>query len=77
MIDVDIYESCVPVLEFIKDKLKPGSIILFDDYNLFEQSDEHGERKALKEFKEKYPSFEFKELFDFGYGGRAFQVTNI
>lgn len=73
VIDVDIYESCVEVLDFIKDYLVSGSILLFDDYNLFEKSDEHGERRALKEFKKKHP-LKLEKLFDFGYGGRAFKV---
>ena len=77
VIDVDVYESCVPVLEFIKDKLVPKSILLFDDYNLFGKSDEHGERKAFLEFKLKYPNFKFRHLFDFGYGGSAFEVIEI
>lgn len=77
VIDVDIYESTVPVLEFIKDHLVVGSIILFDDFNCFLKSDEHGERKALIEFKNKYPNFEFKHLFGFGWHGEVFEVTKI
>lgn len=73
-IDVDIYESTVPVLEFIKDHLVVGSIILFDDFNCFFKSDEHGERKAFIEFKKKYPNFEFKHLFGFGWHGEVFEV---
>jgi hypothetical protein len=75
VIDVDIYESTVEVLEFIKDHLIVGSIILFDDFNCFLKSDEHGERKALIEFKNKYPNFEFKPLFGFGWHGEVFEVV--
>lgn len=75
LIDVDIYESCVEVLEFIKDKLIPGSIILFDDYNVFLKSNRHSERKAFKEFKKKYPNFKFKHIFSFGWHGEAFRVV--
>jgi len=77
VIDVDIYESCIEVLEFIKDKLVVGSIILFDDYNVFLKSNDHSERKALIEFKKKNPSIKIKHLFNFGWGGAAFEVTNI
>ncbi len=77
VIDVDIYESCVEVLEFIKDFLVPGSIILFDDYNTFYKSEEHSERKALREFEAKYPNFQKKYLFDFGWHGTAFEVLKI
>ena len=43
VIDVDIYESTVEVLEFIKDHLVTGSIVLFDDFNCFFKN---GERKV-------------------------------
>lgn len=76
-IDVDIYESAVEVLDFIKDYLVPGSIILFDDYNCFLKSNKHGERRALLEFKKKYPNFKFKHLFGFGWHGEAFEVIKI
>lgn len=74
VIDVDIYESTVEVLEFIKDHLVTGSIVLFDDFNCFLKSDEHGERKALVEFRKKYPNFEFEHLFGFGWHGEVFKV---
>ena len=77
VIDVDIYESTIPVLEFIKDYLVVGSIILFDDFNCFLKSDEHGERKALIEFKNKYPNFEFKNIYGFGWHGEVFEVVKI
>lgn len=76
VIDVDVYESCVEVLEFIKDYLVPGSIVLFDDYNVFLKSDEHSERKALREFKKANPNFKMKHLFGFGWGGMAFEVID-
>lgn len=77
VIDVDIYESCVEVLEFIKDKLVPGSLILFDDYNVFLKSNEHSERKALREFKKRNPNFKIKHLFNFGWGGATFEIISI
>jgi hypothetical protein len=33
LIDVDLYESTVPVLTFLRPLLAVGSILLFDDYN--------------------------------------------
>lgn len=74
VIDSDIYESCVDVLEFIKDHIVSGSILLFDDYNAFDKNDDHGERRALKEFEKRNPTFKKKHLFDFGWHGVAFRV---
>lgn len=76
-VDVDIYESCVEVLDFIKDYLVAGSIILFDDYNCFFEDDNHGERRALREFEQKNPKFKKEHLFDFGWHGAAFRVKDL
>jgi hypothetical protein len=35
MIDCDLYESTVPVLEFITDLLQQGTILIFDDWFAF------------------------------------------
>ena len=77
VIDSDIYESCIEVLEFIKDLLVPGSILLFDDYNAFNKDDSHGERRALREFEQKNPAFRKEQLFDFGWHGVAFRVIAV
>ena len=74
VIDSDIYESCVDVLEFIKKYIVPGSILLFDDYNAFDKSDDHGERRALREFEMRNPTFKKQQLFDFGRYGVAFRI---
>lgn len=77
VIDSDIYESCVFVLDFIKDYLVTGSVLLFDDYNAFGKDDHHGERRALWEFEQSNPSFRKEHLFDFGWHGVAFKIINI
>jgi hypothetical protein len=77
VIDSDMYESCVEVLNFIKDLLVPGSILLFDDFNAFNKDDSHGERRALLEFEQKNPSFRKERLFEFGWHGVAFRVTAV
>jgi hypothetical protein len=80
LIDVDLYESCVPVLDFIKDFLVEGSILLFDDYNQFGevgQDNSSGERKALSEFERKNPGFRKEHLFDYGLEGVAFRVLSV
>jgi len=80
LIDVDLYESCVPVLDFIKDFLVEGSILLFDDYSQFGEDDQDnssGERKALIEFERKNPGFRKEHLFDYGCEGTAFRVLSI
>ncbi len=77
LIDCDLYDSCVPVLEFIRPLLVPGSILLFDDYNQLGEDNEAGERRALLEFEARYPSFQKEYLFNYGWEGIAFRVTQV
>jgi O-methyltransferase len=77
LIDVDLYNSCIPVLEFIEDLLVEGSILLFDDYNQSGEDDNSGERRALIEFERKHPGFKKEHIFDYGWEGAAFRVTSI
>ena len=77
VIDSDIYESCVEVLEFIKNYMVKGSILIFDDYNSFGKDNQHGERRALREFEMRNPTFKKEHLFDFGQYGVAFRVLSL
>jgi len=56
-IDCDIYSSCITVLEGFKDRIKPGTVIMFDE--IHDGAREHPtykehEYKAWLEFSEKY-----------------------
>ncbi|MHA1540179.1 MAG: class I SAM-dependent methyltransferase [Alphaproteobacteria bacterium] len=77
-IDCDIYEGAVLCLDFLRTKLRKGSIILFDDFDslILGSTDKHGERRAWKEFQMKYPNIKSKPLFRF-HKGAAFQITEI
>ncbi|MCX6790673.1 MAG: hypothetical protein NTV62_00565, partial [Candidatus Gribaldobacteria bacterium] len=61
-IDCDLYASTIPVLEFIKDFLQKGTIIVIDDWNCFYGDPEKGERLAFRQFCEKYPNLRFEEF---------------
>ena len=54
-----------------------GTILIFDDYNAFNGDENHGERKALREFEENTLSFQKKHLWKFGPYGEAFEVIAI
>ena len=84
VIDVDLYDSCVPVLEFVKDYLVPGSILIFDDWDQRRKQlgpgasdDTTGERRAIKEFEARHPNFRKEHIFDYGWEGAAFRVVAI
>jgi len=61
-IDCDLYYSTIPVLDFIKDFLQTGTIIVFDDWNCFFGDPERGEKKAFSEFRAKNPDLIFEDF---------------
>lgn len=71
-VDVDLYESCRWVLEAVSDRLRPGVVMLFDDWNCFNASNRFGERRATIEWLEANPGFALNELTSYGWHGRAF-----
>lgn len=73
-IDCDLYESTVPVLNFITPRLSVGSVILFDDWHCFRNLPELGEQKACSEWLIKNPQIKLYRLFSFGWHGEAFTV---
>lgn len=61
-IDCDLYTSTVPVLEFVQDFLQPGTVLVFDDWWCFRGDPDRGERRAFREFRERYPDLVFEEF---------------
>lgn len=74
-IDCDYYESTIPVLKFLKDKLTHGSILAFDDWNCYYSDPKRGERKAFAEFqKEMQGTIRFEPFLPISFGGMSFIV---
>lgn len=61
-IDCDLYKSTIPVLNFIKDFLQKGTIIVFDDWNCFFGDPNLGQRRAFKEFRAQNPDLVFEDF---------------
>ncbi len=72
LVDCDLYESTVPVLRFLASLLQEGSILLFDDWNCFDRSDQKGERRAFREFLIENPQLAAERWLTFGRRGQAF-----
>jgi hypothetical protein len=58
-IDCDLYASTVPVLEFVKEFLQVGTIIVFDDWYCYHGRPDRGEQRAFQEFRARYPDLKF------------------
>ena len=61
-VDCDLYSSTVPVLEWAKDFLQRGTVLVFDDWFCFYGDPDYGERRAFREFRERYPRMVFQEF---------------
>ena len=77
MIDCDLRTAASLALNFSKNILQKGTIILFDDYIFYKGCEQKGEFAAFKEFKEQNPNIKFRRAFEYGYGSRAFIVSKI
>tara|TARA_B100000579_G_C22741002_1_gene809108 strand:- start:182 stop:901 length:720 start_codon:yes stop_codon:yes gene_type:complete len=76
-IDVDLYSSTKTVLNFIKDFLKIGTVILFDDWYCFSPGSLMGEKKAFTEFLNKNKNIQVEEWKNYSTFGKSFFVTKI
>jgi O-methyltransferase len=74
-IDCDLYESTVPVLDFITPYIQDGTVIIFDDWFCFNARPDKGEQKAFAEWLEKNPSFSAVDYKDFGWSGKSFIIN--
>ena len=77
MIDCDLKEPTTFALDFIRNILQKGTIILFDDYIFFKGDRTKGEFAAFEEFRKNNPKIKFREAFEYGYGSKAFIVSEI
>jgi hypothetical protein len=76
MVDCDLYQSTVPVLSFLAPLLQDGTVMLFDDWYCFGESEDHGEPRAFREFLESHGEWEAEALSDFPLYGKAFVMRS-
>ena len=73
-VDVDLYSSCVKVLENLLRFLQSGTVILFDDWNCFKASSKHGERRAVIEWLDLNSNLKLHPYCAYGWHGQALIV---
>jgi O-methyltransferase len=76
-VDCDVYESTVPVLDFIEPYLVDGSIIIFDDWYCFANREEQGEQKAFSEWLQRNRHLKATPYKEFGWDGKAFIINQL
>ena len=73
-VDCDLYESAVPVFEFIDPLLQPGTVIYLDDLFVGNRGDpRHGIARAFLEYSER-SSWRFLPHLHIGWWGRSYIV---
>ena len=71
-IDCDLYESAVPVFEFIEPLLQEGSVLYIDDlFAGYKGSPAKGVARAFREFRAR-SRFRFVRHLDIGWWGRSY-----
>lgn len=74
-IDCDLYESTVPVLDFLTDQLQDGAVLIFHDWFCFHGRPEKGEQRACAEWLEQHPEIRLVQFRDFSWSARSFLVN--
>lgn len=73
-IDSDLYESAVPVLEFITPLVQDGTIIIFDDWFCFHGRPDQGEQRAFAEWRARH-GIHAVPYRNFGWPGFSFIIN--
>jgi len=76
-IDCDLKKPASIALEYVKEYLQEGSVIILDDYFAYKGKVELGTCGALVKFLKENKNIKVREFFKYGYTGCSFIVTNI
>lgn len=75
-IDCDLYESTVPVLDYLTNRLSVGAVLAFDDWRCFRNMPDRGEQRACAEWLARNPQIRLRPFLDFGFHGMSFTVES-
>lgn len=73
-VDCDLYESTVPVLDFITGYLQNGTVLIFDDWYCYRADPNRGEQRAWREWRQAHPEYTSVEWRKIGWHGLALIV---
>ena len=76
-IDCDLKEPSALALEYVKDALQPGTVLLMDDFFSYRGREDMGTAGAFEEFKNKYPHITWRQVHSYGYGGVSMICSGI
>lgn len=73
-IDCDLYSSTMDVLDFLGPRIKHGTVLAFDDYFCWSETQPAGEMAAMLEYFKDKSQWELVPYLQFGWHGLAFIV---
>ncbi len=76
-VDCDLYESTVPVLDYLTPRITEGSVVAFDDWRCYRNLPDHGQQRAVGEWLARNPGLQLRELLSFGWNGVVFTVAGV
>lgn len=76
-IDCDLKGPTQSVLNFCRDLIQEGTILILDDYFSYKGNTNLGISGAFKEFQIKNPYFEWRQLYHYGYLGQVFICSSL
>lgn len=75
-IDCDLYESTVPVLDFITPCVQDGTLLVFDDWFCYRGRSDRGEQRAFAEWRARQGDrFVASAFHRFGWHGLSFVLN--
>lgn len=74
-VDCDLYQSTVPVLDFLTTQLQDGAVLVFDDWFCFHGRPDRGEQRACREWLDANTEISLVPYRDFHWAGRSFLVN--
>lgn len=72
-VDCDLFESTELVLEFIKNLLVDGTVLIFDDWFCYRGDPNKGEQKAFYNWVRKH-KIKYSDFQQFGWAGKSFII---
>lgn len=76
LLDCDYYSSTKTALDWMDPYIVSGTILLFDDWFSYGESEELGQQKAFQEFLDTHPHFKSEPLWEFENHGKGFVLTD-
>ena len=72
LLDCDYYTSTIEAMNWLTPYLRPGSVLLFDDWHSHDDKPGLGQPKALEDWLASNPALRVEQLDDFEAHGRGF-----